>query len=117
MVLHVSIRAELVEIGRGFCLPGPNGIRKWQVNKIECPQWVTNRSCRAIETLSECTNQIVIALEMTEKFTKYARSRGSFIRNRNALQGSVLLIEVVNLIEYYQMYKLDMNRVQKLYVP
>ena len=48
-------------------------------NKVECSQCVTNRSYRANQILSECTNQIVIALEMAEKIVKYVCNRSSFI--------------------------------------
>ena len=56
-----------------------------KVNKVECTQWATNESYRPNELLLECPNRILIGLQMAKKIAKYARSRSSFIRNRNAI--------------------------------
>jgi hypothetical protein len=54
-----------------------------KINKVGCTKWAINESCRPNELLSECTNRILIGLQMTEKTAKYARSRSSFTTNRN----------------------------------
>lgn len=83
--MHVSIRAELSEIGRNSCPAQPNGIRKSQVNKAECSKWVIDESYRPNGVYSECTNRILIGQQMAEKIAKYARSRGSFVTNCRAI--------------------------------
>jgi hypothetical protein len=40
----------------------------------------TNEICRPNGPHSECTNRILMALEMVEKIAKYVKNRGSFSR-------------------------------------
>jgi hypothetical protein len=49
-----------------------------KVNKVKCTERATNESCRPNRQLPECINQILIALEVVEKNTKYVKNRGSF---------------------------------------